>query len=192
MGHHGQSTALIGGASLPPPSPANDPPFLHRAVGIPTSKPPQKIHNIDETKWEEGYDSDGAVGPFFDGVMDEADYNVDAEDGDLPVSMLDSDETVEAPADGDPNPPRFISDAVIIKMNVAEMKAAITQCGLKPEGKKVDLQQMLRDCMTQQLPVLEGPVENVNELSGFPVGSQRKLLSPNGTPAQEPLNFFDS
>ena len=75
--------------------------------------------------------------------MDEADYDVDAEDGDLPVSMLDLDKTVEAVADSDPNPPWFISDAVIIKMKVAEMKAAITQHGLKPKGKKVDLQQML-------------------------------------------------
>ena len=89
----------------------------------------------------------------------------------MPISVLDLDETAEVPADGDPNPLWFISDAVIIKMNVTKMKAVITEHGLIPKGKKANLQQMLRDCMMQQLPVLEGPVENVNELSGFPIGS---------------------
>ena len=34
-------------------------------------------------KWEEDHDSDGAAGPFFDGGMDEADYDLDAEDVDF-------------------------------------------------------------------------------------------------------------
>ena len=60
----GQSPARLG------PSPAKNPGFSVEPVGIPTSKPPRKIKNVDESKWEEGYDSDGEIGPFLDAVAD--------------------------------------------------------------------------------------------------------------------------
>ena len=66
-------------------------------MGIPTSKPPRKIKNVDESKWEEGYDSDGEIGPFLDAVAGETTRGVEEEDeGFVPASMV-RDGAAEAP-----------------------------------------------------------------------------------------------
>ena len=61
---------MLGGASIPTLSHKKDDnlPFALNAVGIPTSKPLQKIKNIDVASYEEGYDSYGEMGTFFDAV----------------------------------------------------------------------------------------------------------------------------
>ena len=83
-----QSPAVLGGASMPPPSPCRQQNFPVGAVGIPTSQQPRKINNIDENKWEEGYDSDGEIGPFLDAVEDQGGVDVEGEDDELPNSMV--------------------------------------------------------------------------------------------------------
>jgi hypothetical protein len=190
---------MVGGACLPPPSPAKIDENLHTAVGIPTSKPARSITNLNENRWDEGYDSDGQIGPFFDAVAEEEDVDIAADDDNLPQSMLEEggvgavEAIEEAPADGDGNgiPVWLLSEETIKSLNVDQLKKAIGARGLKPKGKKGDLQQMLRDCMTQGLPIVEAPVANADELSGFPVGSRWELLNPSNTPAQEPVNAFE-
>ena len=84
------SPALVGGASLPPPSPAKNTHFYVEAVGIPPHKKTRSITNLDENKWEDGFDSDGEQGPFFHAVVDEPADGVAEEDDNLPSSMLES------------------------------------------------------------------------------------------------------
>ena len=65
---------VLGGASMPPSSPFkkdDNLPFALNAVGIPTSKTSLKIKNIDVTLYEEGYDSDGDMRPFYDAIAGE-------------------------------------------------------------------------------------------------------------------------
>jgi hypothetical protein len=127
------------------------------------------------------------------------DVDIGADDNDLPPSML-AEAVVgavgpleEAPADegGNGVPVWMLSEETILALNVDQLKKAISARGLKPKGRKGDLQQMLRDCMTQELPIVQAPVANADELSGFPVGSRWELLNPSNTPAQEPVNQFD-
>ncbi len=74
---------------MPPPSPAKTARFFVEDVRIPTSKPPRKIKNLDESKWEEGYDSDGELGPFLDAIANQTTAGVEEEDeGFLPASMV--------------------------------------------------------------------------------------------------------
>ena len=84
-----ESPATLDGASLPPESPYQSPYKCPPAVGIPDPKPARAIKNTDEDKFNEGYDSDGEIGPFFDAVEDEinADVEVDDVDDGLPTSM---------------------------------------------------------------------------------------------------------
>ena len=84
-----ESTALVGGASLPPKSPQKDAAFILDAVGIPTPKNAREITNRDESKYEDGYDSDGAIGPFLDAIADQTTKSVLDEDDALPASMLE-------------------------------------------------------------------------------------------------------
>ena len=64
---------MLGGVSIPTSSHKKDDnlPFALNAVGIPTSKPLRKIKNIDVASYEEGYDSYGEMGTFFDAVAGE-------------------------------------------------------------------------------------------------------------------------
>ena len=192
------SPALVGGASLPPPSPAKNTHFYVEAVGIPPHKKTRSITNLDENKWEDGFDSDGEQGPFFHAVVDEPADGVAEEDDNLPSSMLESavmesehsPEAVNMEPDN-ASPSWFLTEEQITRLRVEELRSCISLRGLKPKGNKSALQQMLRDCMERQLPIVGVPVANVNELSGFPVGSRWKLLTASVTPAQEPVNMFD-
>ena len=118
------------------------------------------------------------------------------EDDNLPSSMLESavresECTEHAPEahnmePDDSSPSWFLTEEQIMKLRVDELRSSIGARGLKPKGNKLALQQMLRDCMEHQLPIVDVPVANVNELSGFPVGSRWKLLIARATPSQEP------
>ena len=69
-----ENPPVLGGSSMPPLSTKkkdDNLPFALNAVGIPTSKPSRKIKNMDVTSYEEGYDSDGEMGPFYDAVAGE-------------------------------------------------------------------------------------------------------------------------
>ena len=91
----------------------------------------------------------------------------------------------------DSSPSWFLTEEQMMKLQVDELRSSICAQGLKPKGNKSALQQMLSHCMERQLPIVDVLVANVNELSGFPVGSRWKLLTASATPAQEPVNMFD-
>ena len=71
--------------------------FLIHTPEILDPKPIQEILNKDENKYEDGYDTDGEKGPFYDAVMNElaAPTKVDQVDCGLPMSM-DGDGTDKA------------------------------------------------------------------------------------------------
>ncbi len=131
--------------------------------------------------------------------MDEPTDGLAEEDNNLPVSMFESvvvgselsAESVSVSVPVDAVPPWFLTEEQIAQLRVEDLRAAISNRGLKPKGNKSALQQMLCDCMEHQLPIVDAPVANINELSGFPVGSRWKLLTPSATPAQEPVNMFE-
>ena len=192
--HSIESPAVLGGASLPPPSPEKSPHFYVEAVGIPTSSRYRIIKNRDESTYDDGYDSDMNVGPFLDAIMNESDRTEEEEDEDLPASMLAGAHAQEGEvrdeAQGEGTPAWFLFDDAIKQMKVDELKVEIGRRGLKPKGNKSALVQMLQDCIEKRLPIIEGPVANLNELSGFPVGSKWKLLSPRSV-IDDPPNLFN-
>lgn len=73
---------------MPPAKKAKSPSIAIEAVGIPTSGETRVIKNLDENKYDEGYDSDGEIGPFVDAIVNEPDRDVEDEDVDLPPTML--------------------------------------------------------------------------------------------------------
>lgn len=79
---------MLGGASLPPPSPEKLPHFYKEAVGIHTSNRHRIITNHDEWTYDDGNDLDRNVGPFIDAIMNESDQTEEDEDEDLQASML--------------------------------------------------------------------------------------------------------
>ena len=166
-----------------------------KALGVPrTSKRAQTIDNISKSLWKDGYNSDGNIGPFSDAVLGMEDDDIEAEDAELPASMLEGggkDDSLLPQEDENGVPTWYLTNEEIKAMRVDTLKAAIESRGLKPKGKKADLVQMLRDCVAQKIPISEQPVANVEEFLGFPVGTRWKLLSPSSTPSQDPVNEFN-
>jgi hypothetical protein len=74
---------------LPPKSPQKATAFIVDAVWIPTPKNAREITNRDESKYEDGYDLDGAIGPFLDAIADQTTKSVLDEDDALPASMVE-------------------------------------------------------------------------------------------------------
>ena len=109
------------------------------------------------------------------------------EDDALPNSMLAGEEGVTDPV-GLEEEPWFMTSAATNKLNVAELKKEIHLRGLIPLGKKSDLMKSILDCMEQQLVIIDMPVENMNAMSGFPVGSMWTILTPNFLTVSDPVN----
>ncbi len=167
-------------------------------VGIPTAPSLRKISNTNDDLYENGYDSDGAIGPFFDGVQDEMDEEVmlEKEDEALPTSMGG---LVEATVP-------FLSpvllhipieEKVLSKMKVKEVRRELIMRGIVPKGKKSDQLQALRKALSDKLPCDPSlaPEEDVANkpdaaLSGFPSTSCWLTLECNQTPVPEPTNDF--
>ena len=60
-----------------------------------------------------------------------------------------------------------------------------------PKGKKGDLQNMLKEIVEKQMPIIEGgPDKNSEALGGFPVGSKWKVLEHNADVVENPYNEF--
>ena len=79
-----------GGDIMPLLFPCVDAEFSRFSVGIPKSKPSRAIKKINELMYENGYDSDGELGPLLDSVEGKREwYEVD-EDEDLPAGMCAS------------------------------------------------------------------------------------------------------
>jgi hypothetical protein len=142
------SPALVGGASLPPPSPAKNTHFYVEAVGIPPHKKTRSITNLDENKWEDGFDSDGEQGPFFHAVVDEPADGVAEDDDNLPSSMLESavgesEHSLKAlnMEPDDASPSWFLTEERITRLQVEELRSCISLRGLKPKGNKSALWQ---------------------------------------------------
>ena len=152
------------------------------AIGIPTSKTAQTINNISKSRWKDDYDRNRNIGFFSNAVFGVEYDDIEAEDAELPASML---EVGVAHADILPQedengvPTWYLTNEEIKAMRVDTLKAGIECRGLKPKGRKADLVQMLWDCVAQKIPISEQPVANVEELLGFPVGARWKLLSPS-------------
>ncbi len=178
---------------MPPPSPCRPANFAVGAVGIPTSKPSRKIKNVDENKWEEGYDSDGELGPFLDAVVDQGGVDVEGEDDGLPDSMVvvgsGSGNTTNTNGEVT-SPDWFLSDEQINVLKVDALKEAIKMRGVVPKGRKDELRVMLKQCMEKGMGIVEGVTKDMQVLSGFPVGSRWKELQPGDDIVPEPVNEF--
>ena len=64
-----------GGDMMPPLSPCVDTDFAQVSVGIPKSKPSCAIAKINKLTYENGYDSNGELGPFLDAVEGEREWD---------------------------------------------------------------------------------------------------------------------
>ena len=174
---------------MPPLSPTKPYGFEVEAVGIPTSSQRRIIVNRDENKYEQGYDSDGEIGPFLDAVAGQKIMDVEEEDKGLPLSMGgDGSEAVDAPTG---RPDWFMEDSEMNAIKVDKLKGELKRRGLVPKGKKGGLITMLKEAVAASKPICVEANVDAGALGGFPVTASWKFLEPNADVVENPINDFD-
>eukprot|EP00974_Lingulodinium_polyedra_P134135 11228283-Lingulodinium_polyedra.AAC.2 len=118
--------------------------------------------------WEEGYDSDGELGPFLDAVVDQGGVDVEGEDDGLPDSMVvvgsGSGNTTNTNGEVT-SPDWFLSDEQINVLKVDALKEAIKMRGVVPKGRKDELRVMLKQCMEKGMGIVEGVTKDMHHVN---------------------------
>ena len=117
----------------------------HTAVGIPSTPTLRTFQNLDLNLYEEGYDSDGQIGPHFDANIAEGPQIYDEDE---------IDEIMNAIPTEDDTPDEFVMIASedILKLKVAELKVEIEKRGLVCSGLKKNLQEIPKKAMIDRTP----------------------------------------
>ena len=139
-------------------------------TGLPQSPMKRSIILPSDEAMEEGYDSDGMMGPFFDP------YNKEEEDAAMDeVPVVVPVETRQAQ-----EPPSMTEDS-IKKMKVGELRDSLRRRVLATNGLKADLAKRLLEAVKVGVPVQDLPVEQVENGAGaaFAVGAYWKVLEQN-------------
>ena len=146
----------------------------------------------DEEKYDDGYDSDGDVGPFFDAVNNGPDEEelLEKEGESLPVSMGGL-----VPPEEEPKKEYQPPTCDLKKLTVQDLKYELMICGLAPKGKKASLRQMLEDAMEKNVAVgaalfntSQMEKKRDNMLSGFPSTTNWELIKHNEHLVDKPTN----
>jgi hypothetical protein len=149
-------------------------------LSVPETIGLKNINCIDEDAHDLGYDSDGEIGPFFDAVAGEEQF----EDYDEEVvGVMESIPPLQAQEDAS-TPPQ-LSEVAIRGMKVAELRSELKNRKQTVSGTKEVLVQRLISCM--HLPpstdVATGNVSNdIQPTVDFHHGVRWRLLDPDPTP----------
>jgi hypothetical protein len=173
---------------------SNDMATTHQS-NIPRSPPARSHLQATTATTENGYDSDGQIGPFYDAVANEGPQEVD--EPTIPQSGVaegtgdeNSGENTENSA-SDVGKFIDISEEKIKKMVVKDIKEELKRRGQGVAGLKVELIARLKEALEKKLPILslEDQVNKSDEaVKGFAPEARWRLLDPIPTPVVEPTN----
>lgn len=110
---------------------------------------------MDEELFDDGYDSDGQVGPFFDAVANEVDfdsYEEDAHEHVPPVPVVQAEAMPPVPEPLDPSSSAAssytpLTQSEIWQMKVKELREALSAQKQRQTGNKSELVERLLQCM---------------------------------------------
>ena len=175
-------------------------------VGAPPTPEGRNMATFDNEAFEEGYDSDGMRGPFYDGVMDENQLVSDEEEiapeamEETQVEVVAADqgeaqvaaENEEAPVAVPVNEP--VANALSIEdiqgMKVSELRDQLKARNLKRSGNKEELRSRLKAAVEANVPLVMAPelIGNVADPeAGFTPGARWELLEEGDEVEEEGL-----
>jgi hypothetical protein len=162
-------------------------------VSVPVTTEARVIRNIDESTYSNRYDSDGEIGPFFDAVAAEKQYDSDDE------SLHDQEpEIIAAPAIAvaSPNaaPGPTLTAETVNKMTNAQLREALQRLGKSRQGNKTILTERLLSAINVDgTPALPVPAVTVapaprrsKDLEAFHPDATWRELRHKETPVIEP------
>ena len=160
-------------------------------LSIPVEKSPEKNAEKNFFNYEEGYDTEDDIGPFWDAVMGEME-----DDDDLMQLPERTDETrpeaevIPAAAGEGPQPPESgdantvtLTEEILKTMRNSELKAELKKRGLSQNGNKTVLTNRLLNNLQNPIIQEDAPERVPN---GFAPTAKWRQLKPNSIPVEEP------
>ena len=151
-----------------------------KGIGVPTPSACQIISFVDYGDYNEdlhGYESDGAKGPFLDGIVDEMEDDLFVEDKNPPMLMggkgCDHDNYIRNSIP--------LSESKIKEFTVSELKSNLSRREVRPnpKRKKVMFRYQLTKAINEKKTIPTEDDANSKCLKGFPEGEKWKPLKPN-------------
>ena len=116
---------------------SNNTEITNDEMGIPATPEQRSLTLFDESDNEDGYDSDGCIGPFFDAVKDEDDL-INDDEVEVGVAI---DAPIEAAAEN------ILTEEEISKMKVVDLKEELKKRACSVRGRKQELVSRLIDAV---------------------------------------------
>ena len=114
--------------------------------------PPSRVMNIvSDELFEEGYDSDGQMGPFYEHGVSDEEFVTMKEDGLVrEIEVMPAPE-METPASAEP----VLTDEIIDTMKFKDLRYALSKSGVNKAGLKGELVRKLKEAVETGVPVVE-------------------------------------
>ena len=108
--------------------------------------PPKQVLAVNESLYEDGYDSDGQIGPFYDSVfgMEAVKFNKDTIRSEESISEVNTGMNETTSQNGSENDKFTMADAEIMALGKSELVEQCRIFGLDKRGNKEPLQQRLK------------------------------------------------
>lgn len=153
-------------------------------LSVPSARTPDKSTEKNYYNFENGYDTDEDIGPFWDAVDGEEDIDDDVEAFPLDTDERREERPQEQPAVLNVNDAAVpLTEAVIRTMLNSELKAELKKRGLSQNGNKTVLTKRLLDNLHKPITTEDEPEQAPN---GFSSSAQWRQLINNPTPIEEP------
>ena len=96
------STVTVDPPSTPPPTLPASPTLILTNLGMPPTPPSRVMNIVSDKLFEEGYDSDGQMGPFYEHVVSDEEFFAMTEDEPVREIEVTPAPKMETPASADP------------------------------------------------------------------------------------------
>ena len=169
-------------------------------MGLPPTPTARVPFMVNEDAIDNGYDSDGQLGPFFEtGVSEEANFCMD----EAPIQAetrpnVESTKGIKNAENVDksvvPEAVDALDDEAIDKMKVVELRRELEMRGLSKNGDKGVLVKRLKEGIKKNVPLLaDASVDQIqnNAGDGFEAGAYWRFLEATGPPLDDSIMEVD-
>ena len=157
------STITVDPPSTPPPTLPALPTLNLTNLRMPPTPPSRVMNIVSDELFEEGYDSDGQMGPFYEHGVSDEEFVTMTEDE--PVQEIEVTPAPEMETAESAEP--VLTDEIIDTMKVKDLRDALSKRGVNKAGLKGELVRKLKEAVATGVPMMENrPAEVINNTAG--------------------------